>query len=96
MARSIKKGPFVDGHLMQKVEGMTLNGVMDRIRVPFLVTHGANDRQISVDYAQQSYDQLVNSPDRRLKIFTDREGGVEHAGTRARRGSDHFGRLDLR
>lgn len=66
--------------LMKKVEGMTLNGVMDRIRVPFLITHGANDRQISVDYAQQSYDQLVNSPDRRLKIFTDREGGVEHVG----------------
>jgi dienelactone hydrolase len=66
--------------LLQKVEGMTLNGVMDRIRVPFLVTHGAKDRQISVDYAQQSYDQLVNSPDRRLKIFTDREGGVEHVG----------------
>jgi dienelactone hydrolase len=66
--------------LLQKVEGMTLNGVMDRIRVPFLVTHGAKDRQISVDYAQQSYDQLVNSPDRRIKIFTDREGGVEHVG----------------
>ena len=59
---------------------MHLNGVMDEIRVPFLVTHGARDRQISVDYAHQSYDQLVNSPDRELKIFTDREGGVEHVG----------------
>jgi dienelactone hydrolase len=66
--------------LLQKVEGMTLNGVMDRIKVPFLVTHGAHDRQISVDYAQQSYDQLVNSPNRQLRIFTDREGGVEHVG----------------
>jgi fermentation-respiration switch protein FrsA (DUF1100 family) len=53
---------------------------MAEIRVPFLVTHGARDRQISVDYAHQSYDQLVNSPDRELKIFTDREGGVEHVG----------------
>jgi fermentation-respiration switch protein FrsA (DUF1100 family) len=59
---------------------MTLDGVMDRISVPFLVTHGAHDRQISVDYAQQSYDQLVNSPNRKLKIFTEREGGVEHVG----------------
>lgn len=66
--------------LMKKVEGMTLNGVMDRIRVPFLITHGAHDRQISVDYAQQSYDQLVNSPRRELKLFTEREGGVEHVG----------------
>jgi dipeptidyl aminopeptidase/acylaminoacyl peptidase len=66
--------------LMKKVEGMTLNGVMERIEVPFLVTHGVHDRQISVDYAHQSYDQLVNSPNRKLKIFTEREGGVEHVG----------------
>jgi dipeptidyl aminopeptidase/acylaminoacyl peptidase len=66
--------------LMEKVEGMTLNGVMERIGVPFLVTHGIHDRQISVDYAHQSYDQLVNSPNRKLKIFTEREGGVEHVG----------------
>lgn len=64
----------------EKAEGMNLNGVMDRIKVPFLVTHGAHDRQISVDYAHQSYDQLVNSPNRQLKLFTDREGGVEHVG----------------
>jgi dienelactone hydrolase len=64
----------------ERVEGMHLNGVMDRIKVPFLVTHGAHDRQISVDYAHQSYDQLVNSPNRKLKIFTEREGGVEHVG----------------
>jgi len=60
--------------------GMNLNGHMDRITVPFLVTHGAHDRQISVDYAHQAYDQLVNSPRRELKIFTEREGGVEHVG----------------
>jgi fermentation-respiration switch protein FrsA (DUF1100 family) len=59
---------------------MHLNGVMERIRVPFLVTHGEKDRQISVDYAYQSYEQLVNSPRRELKIFTAREGGVEHVG----------------
>ena len=59
---------------------MHLNGVMERIRVPFLVTHGAKDRQISVDYAHQSFEQLVNSPQRELKIFTEREGGVEHVG----------------
>jgi len=64
----------------EKSKGMTLDGVLDRIRVPFLVTHGERDRQISLDYAHRSYDQLVNSPDRQLKIFTDREGGVEHVG----------------
>jgi len=64
----------------EKIEGMHLNGVMERIKVPFLVTHGAHDRQIDVTYAHQSYDQLVNSPKRKLKIFTEREGGVEHVG----------------
>lgn len=63
-----------------KIEGMTLNGVMEKVRMPFLVTHGAEDRQISVDYAQQSYDQLTNSSRRELKLFTSREGGVEHVG----------------
>jgi len=53
---------------------------VERIRVPFLVTHGARDRQISVEYAHRTYEQLVNSPRRELKIFTDREGGVEHVG----------------
>lgn len=59
---------------------MNLDGHMDRIRVPFLVTHGAKDRQIGLEYANQAYDQLVNSPRRELKIFTEREGGVEHVG----------------
>lgn len=63
-----------------KAAGMTLDGQMEKIKVPFLVTHGENDRQISLDYAHQSYDQLVNSPKRALKIFTPREGGVEHVG----------------
>jgi dipeptidyl aminopeptidase/acylaminoacyl peptidase len=65
---------------MAKAAGMHLNGVMERIRVPFLVTHGESDRQIALDYAHHSYDQLTNSPRRELKVFTEREGGVEHVG----------------
>jgi dienelactone hydrolase len=63
-----------------KSADMHLNGVMERIKVPFLITHGEKDRQIALDYAHQSYGQLTNSPRRELKIFTDREGGVEHVG----------------
>ncbi|WP_033921818.1 alpha/beta hydrolase family protein [Sphingomonas sp. 37zxx] len=65
---------------LAKANDMNLNGHMDGVKVPFLVTHGARDRQISVDYAHDCYDQLVNSPRRELKLFTDREGGVEHVG----------------
>ncbi|GAA0273466.1 alpha/beta fold hydrolase [Alteraurantiacibacter aestuarii] len=65
---------------LEKSSGMNLNGHMDRITVPFLVTHGANDRQISPSYADDLYDQLTNSPRREKVIFTAREGGVEHVG----------------
>ncbi|MFM2372006.1 MAG: hypothetical protein RIS85_1728 [Pseudomonadota bacterium] len=65
---------------LAKSEDMNLNGHMDRIKVPFLVTHGANDRQISVTYADDLYDQLINAPRREKVIFTAREGGVEHVG----------------
>jgi dienelactone hydrolase len=65
---------------LAKAEGMNLNGHMDRIKVPFLVTHGEQDRQIGLEYAHQAYDQLTNCPKRELKIFTPREGGVEHVG----------------
>ena len=65
---------------LARSDDMNLNGHMERIRVPFLVTHGEADRQIAVDYAHQAHDQLVNSPRRELKIFTSREGGVEHVG----------------
>ncbi len=65
---------------LEKSQGMNLNGHMDRIKVPFLVTHGAQDRQISVSYADDLYEQLVNSPRREKVIFTAREGGVEHVG----------------
>ena len=65
---------------LARAEGMNLNGHMGGVKVPFLVTHGEHDRQISVQYAHDCYDQLVNSPHRELKIFTAREGGVEHVG----------------
>jgi dienelactone hydrolase len=57
-----------------------LNGVVEQITVPFLITHGENDRQIPVEYAHQSYDQAVNSPNRQLRIFTPDEGATEHVG----------------
>lgn len=64
---------------MRIAENVHLDGVLDRIKVPFLVTHGEKDSQIPLKWAQRTYDQLVNSPQRELKIFTDREGGVQHA-----------------
>jgi fermentation-respiration switch protein FrsA (DUF1100 family) len=53
--------------------------VLQHIKVPFLVTHGEQDKQIPVAWARRTYDQLMNSPKRELKIFTSREGGVQHS-----------------
>ena len=64
---------------MRIAEDVHLDGVVEKIRVPFLVTHGEKDSQIPLKWAQRTYDQLVNSPRRELKVFTDREGGVQHA-----------------
>jgi dienelactone hydrolase len=64
----------------KKIEGMNMNGHMDRIKMPFLITHGESDRQINVKYAHQAFEQLSNSAKPELKIFTSREGGVEHVG----------------
>lgn len=64
---------------MKIAENVHLDGILDRIRVPFLVTHGQKDSQIPVKWAEATYEQLVNSPRRELKIFDERTGGVQHS-----------------
>ena len=64
---------------MRIAEDVHLDGVVEKIRVPFLVTHGEKDSQIPLKWAQRTFDQLVNSPKRELKVFTDREGGAQHS-----------------
>jgi dipeptidyl aminopeptidase/acylaminoacyl peptidase len=64
---------------MKIAENVHLDGVVEKIKVPFLVTHGEKDSQIPLKWAHRTYEQLVNSPKRELKIFTEREGGVQHS-----------------
>lgn len=64
---------------LEKAEHMHLNGVLGGIRVPFLVTHGENDRQIPLKYAHETFAQLVNSPKKDLMVFDASTGGVEHS-----------------
>ena len=59
---------------------INLDGVVEKITVPFLITHGQNDRQIPLEYAHRSYAQAVASPKRELRVFTAAEGGAEHIG----------------
>lgn len=74
---------WVFGHedmtsFMEWASNMTLDGVVERIDVPYLVTHGEQDRQIPLEAAHRSYNQAVHSPKRELAIFTPEYGGVEH------------------
>jgi dienelactone hydrolase len=72
-------GAKTQDEFMEIAEKVHLDGVVEQIRVPFLVTHGEKDSQIPLKWAYRTYEQLVNSPKRELKIFTEREGGVQHS-----------------
>ena len=69
--------PDIDA-FMAWAPSMCLDGVVDKITVPFLVTHGSGDRQIPIEYAHQSYEQAINSPKRELRIFTPDDYAIEH------------------
>ena len=60
---------------------INLRGILDRITCPVLITHGEQDRQIPLKYAQMTFDDCVNSPRRELKIHNVAEGAAEHCGT---------------
>jgi dienelactone hydrolase len=64
---------------MAIAENVHLDGILDRIKVPFLVTHGEKDSQIPLKWAERTYQQLINSPRRELKIFDAKTGGVQHS-----------------
>jgi dienelactone hydrolase len=57
---------------------INLRGVLHQIKCPILISHGENDRQIAVKYAQLTYDECINSPRRELKIHTKEEVAAEH------------------
>ncbi|MCF2571124.1 alpha/beta hydrolase family protein [Brevibacterium sp. UCMA 11754] len=59
-------------------DGFTLEGILEHITVPILITHGENDRQITVDKAEATFEECTNSPNRELRIFTSEEGGDQH------------------
>ena len=56
----------------------TLKDVAQQITMPFLVTHGANDRVVPVENAQKLYD-AIGSKRKTLRVFTAEDGGAEHA-----------------
>jgi dienelactone hydrolase len=62
---------------LKKLEGFRLDGVVQRMRCAFLLTHGADDEQIPMADAQALFD-AVGSADKTFRIFTTEEGGSQH------------------
>jgi dienelactone hydrolase len=62
---------------LQKLEPFRLDGVVQRMRCPFLVVHGEDDEQIALKDAQALYD-ACGSADKTLRVFTADEGGAQH------------------
>jgi dipeptidyl aminopeptidase/acylaminoacyl peptidase len=62
---------------LQKLEDFRLDGVVQKMRCPFLLTHGAEDRQVPVRDARALFN-AVGSPDKTFKLFRIAEGGSQH------------------
>jgi alpha-beta hydrolase superfamily lysophospholipase len=56
----------------------SLKDVAQQITMPFLVTHGANDRVVPAENAQKLFD-AIGSTRKTLRVFTAEDGGAEHA-----------------
>jgi dienelactone hydrolase len=66
------------GAALEFLSNFTLEGVVDKITVPFLVVHGENDHLVPLEDARRSVEAAINSPDARLVITTAEYGGEGH------------------
>jgi dienelactone hydrolase len=62
---------------LKKLEPFRLDGVVQKMRCPLLITHGADDEQVPLADAHSLYN-AAGSPDKQLRIFTAEEGGAQH------------------
>lgn len=62
---------------LRTLEPFKLDGVMQKMRCPFLLTHGADDEQIPLADAQKQFD-ACGSKDKTFRVYTAEEGGAQH------------------
>lgn len=62
---------------MKKLEGFRLDGIVQKMKCPFLLTHGAGDEQIPLAIAEKCF-AAVGSQNKTLKVFKREEGGFHH------------------
>jgi dienelactone hydrolase len=62
---------------MKHIEKFKVEPIGQRITCPFLVAHGQDDQQISIDDAKKMF-VTIGSKDKELKIFDGENGGAAH------------------
>jgi dienelactone hydrolase len=62
---------------LKKLEPFRLDGVVQKMRCPFLIVHGAEDEQVPLADAEALY-KACGSKDKTLRVFTAEEGGAQH------------------
>jgi len=65
---------------LKKLEKFKLDGVVQRMRCPFLLVHGVDDQQIPISDARACH-RAVGSEDKTLKVFRGPDGGAQHCNT---------------
>jgi fermentation-respiration switch protein FrsA (DUF1100 family) len=61
----------------KKLEGFRLDGVIQKMKCPFLLVHGEGDQQVPTEDAHKAI-EACGSSRKELKIFTREEGGYHH------------------
>lgn len=62
---------------LKKLEPFRLDGVVQKMRCPFLLVHGEDDEQIPMADAHALYN-ACGSQDKTLRVYTAEEGGAQH------------------
>jgi dienelactone hydrolase len=62
---------------LRRLEPFKLDGVVQKMRCPFLVLHGEDDEQIPLADARALY-EACGSQDKTLRVFSAEEGGAQH------------------
>jgi dipeptidyl aminopeptidase/acylaminoacyl peptidase len=60
-----------------KLRAFTLEGILYRVRMPVLITHGVNDEMVLVSSAERTYREVA-SADKTLRLYTPEDGGDTH------------------
>ncbi|MEI8151815.1 MAG: alpha/beta hydrolase [Hyphomicrobiales bacterium] len=70
-------GVMTRAEAMAKLEGFRLDGIVQKMKCPFLLLHGAGDEQIPLAVAEKCF-AAVGSNNKTFKVFTREEGGFHH------------------